>query len=108
MPPATNPAASPVAGRGLRLTKLVTPSCMRLTEPEGYFEMGEPCLSADNVAAHLGVTKDTVCSWILQGRCQPTRLAPWKCKAAKSISGSGPAAPRSLTRRAPRLTHACP
>ena len=37
--------------------------------------MSEPWLSAEEIAAHLGVTKDTVCTWDRRQGVPPTRSA---------------------------------
>lgn len=37
--------------------------------------MIEPWLSADDIAAHLGVTKDAIYTWIAEKAYQPTKSA---------------------------------
>lgn len=50
--------------------------------------MSNPRLSADDIAAHLGVTKDTVYAWIAERACPPTRLVGCGSSGpAKSTSG---------------------
>ncbi|MCW4354173.1 helix-turn-helix domain-containing protein [Hoyosella sp. YIM 151337] len=46
--------------------------------------MSEPWLSADDIAAHLGVTKDTVYSWIA-GKAMPAHKIGrlWKFQASE-------------------------
>lgn len=46
--------------------------------------MSEPWLSADHIALHLGVTKDTVYSWIAaKGRPAPRVGRLWKFQASE-------------------------
>lgn len=46
--------------------------------------MPEPWLSADDIAAHLGVTKDTVYAWIAEKRMPAHKLGRlWKFQAAE-------------------------
>ena len=56
--------------------------------------MLEPWLSADDIAAHLGVTKDTVYAWISDiARCLPTRWAgSGSSRLARSTPGFVPVA----------------
>ena len=46
--------------------------------------MAEPWLSADDIATHLGVTKDTVYTWIAE-KAMPTQRVPhlWKFQASE-------------------------
>ncbi|WP_316668241.1 helix-turn-helix domain-containing protein [uncultured Propionibacterium sp.] len=52
--------------------------------------MAEPWLSADDIGAHLGVTKDTVYTWIAE-RAMPAhgvgRL--WRFQASETSLGRG-------------------
>jgi excisionase family DNA binding protein len=46
--------------------------------------MSEPWLSADDIAAHLGVTKDTVYSWIADKAMPAHKLGRlWKFQATE-------------------------
>lgn len=46
--------------------------------------MSEPWLSADDIAAHLGVTKDTVYSWISDKAMPAHKLGRlWKFQASE-------------------------
>lgn len=46
--------------------------------------MAEPWLSADDIAAHLGVTKDTVYAWITEKRMPAHKLGRlWKFQASE-------------------------
>ena len=54
--------------------------------------MSEPWLSADDIAAHLGVTKDTVYSWIADKALPAHKIGRlWKFQASEigSYSGTG-------------------
>ena len=68
-------------------------------------ELTEPWLSADDIAAHLGVTKDTVYTWIAEknmpahkiGRLwkfQATEIDDWVRRGGAAIGGGGPAVAR--------------
>lgn len=67
--------------------------------------MAEPWLSADDIAAHLGVTKDTVYTWIAEkampahkvGRLwkfQASEIDGWVRAGAASSSGEPPRSTR--------------
>jgi excisionase family DNA binding protein len=44
----------------------------------------EPCLSADDIAAHLGVTKDTVYTWIAEKAMPASKVGRlWKFQASE-------------------------
>lgn len=46
--------------------------------------MPEPWLSADDIAAHLGVTKDTVYSWINEKRMPASKVGRlWKFQVSE-------------------------
>jgi excisionase family DNA binding protein len=46
--------------------------------------VSEPWLSADDIAAHLGVTKDTVYTWIAEKRMPAHKVGRlWKFQAAE-------------------------
>lgn len=46
--------------------------------------MAEPWLSTDEVAAHLGVTKDTIYTWIAEKGMPAHKLGRlWKCQASE-------------------------
>jgi excisionase family DNA binding protein len=46
--------------------------------------VAEPWLSADDIAAHLGVTKDTVYAWIAEKRMPAHKLGRlWKFQTAE-------------------------
>ena len=46
--------------------------------------MAEPWLSADEIAAHLGVTKDTVYTWIAEKAMPAHKVGRlWKCQASE-------------------------
>ncbi len=46
--------------------------------------MTEPWLSADDIASHLGVTKDTVYAWIAEKRMPAHRVGRlWKFQASE-------------------------
>ncbi|WP_444962857.1 helix-turn-helix domain-containing protein [Nocardiopsis sp. M1B1] len=46
--------------------------------------MAEPWLSADDIAAHLGVTKDTVYAWIVKKTMPAHKVGRlWKFKASE-------------------------
>lgn len=46
--------------------------------------MPEPWLSADDIAAHLGVTKDTIYSWITDKRMPAHKLGRlWKFQVSE-------------------------
>lgn len=46
--------------------------------------MSEPWLSADDIASHLGVTKDTVYSWIVDKRMPAHKVGRlWKFQASE-------------------------
>ena len=46
--------------------------------------MTEPWLSADAIAAHLGVTKDTVYTWIAEKHMPAHKISrPWKFQASE-------------------------
>ena len=62
--------------------------------------MPEPWLSADDIAAHLGVTKDTVYAWITDKRMPAHKVGRlWKFQATevdawvRSGGASAPAEP---------------
>lgn len=45
--------------------------------------MNEPWLSTDEIAAHLGVTKDTVYAWIAEKGMPAHKIGRlWKCQAS--------------------------
>lgn len=61
--------------------------------------MPEPWLAADDIAAHLGVTKDPVYAWIAEkgmpahkvGRLwkfQSAEIDDWVCRAGKQSDGA--------------------
>lgn len=51
---------------------------------EGPVAMSEPWLSADDIAAHLGVTKDTVYSWISDKAMPAHKVGRlWKFQASE-------------------------
>ncbi|OUS94585.1 helix-turn-helix domain-containing protein [Rhodococcus sp. NCIMB 12038] len=58
--------------------------------------MTEPWLSADDIAAHLGVTKDTVYSWIAEKAMPAHKIGRlWKFQASEIdswVRGGGAAA----------------
>lgn len=62
--------------------------------------MPEPWLSADDVAAHLGVTKETVYAWIAERAMPAHKIGRlWKFQATEvdawvRSGGSAPAAPK--------------
>ena len=46
--------------------------------------MSEPWLSTDEIAAHLGVTKDTVYAWIADKGMPAHKIGRlWKCQASE-------------------------
>ena len=46
--------------------------------------MAEPWLSADQIAAHLGVTKDTVYAWIAEKRMPAHKIGRlWKFQVSE-------------------------
>lgn len=46
--------------------------------------MSEPWLSADDIASHLGVTKDTVYTWIAEKDMPAHKIGRlWKCQASE-------------------------
>ncbi|MFT0848209.1 helix-turn-helix domain-containing protein [Actinomycetaceae bacterium L2_0104] len=46
--------------------------------------MNEPWLSTDEIAAHLGVTKDTVYAWIADKGMPAHKIGRlWKCQASE-------------------------
>lgn len=51
---------------------------------QGRIYVAEPWLSADDIAAHLGITKDTVYSWIAE-RAMPAHKVGrlWKFQASE-------------------------
>lgn len=57
--------------------------------------MPEPWLSADDIAAHLGVTKDTIYAWIAEKRMPAHKVGRlWKFQASKVdqwVRGNGAA-----------------
>lgn len=59
--------------------------------------MSEPWLSADDIAAHLGVTKDTVYVWIADRRMPAHKLGRlWRFQASEVdawVRAGGPDAP---------------
>jgi hypothetical protein len=51
--------------------------------------MSDPWLSADDIAAHLGVTKDTVYVWIAEKACSPTKwVGSGSSRRTRLMSGS--------------------
>lgn len=58
--------------------------------------MAEPWLSADDIAAHLGVTRDTVYTWIAEKRMPAHKIGRlWKVQASEVddwIRGGGASA----------------
>lgn len=55
-----------------------------VTEPAEEVCVSEPWLSADDIAAHLGVTKDTVYSWIVDKRMPAHKVGRlWKFQASE-------------------------
>ncbi|MGW5301718.1 helix-turn-helix domain-containing protein [Rhodococcus aetherivorans] len=50
----------------------------------GYVDMPEPWMSADDIAAHLGVTKDTVYAWIADKSMPAHKVGRlWKFQASE-------------------------
>ena len=46
--------------------------------------MSEPRLSTDDIASHMGVTKDTVYAWIVDERMPANKVGRlWKSQASK-------------------------
>jgi excisionase family DNA binding protein len=46
--------------------------------------MAEPWLSANGIASHLGVTKDTICGWIANKRMPAHKVGRlWKFQASE-------------------------
>lgn len=78
------------------------PSQIGCAEPEGYVAMSEPSLSADDIAAHLGVPKDTVYSWVsdkampahkvsrLEGSSRPTKTMSGPRRGAAVFDETSP------------------
>jgi excisionase family DNA binding protein len=63
--------------------------------------MSEPWLSADDIASHLGVTKDTVYSWIAEKAMPAHKVGRlWKFQTTEVdewVRGGGAAATDELT-----------
>lgn len=56
----------------------------RVPNGEGGASMPEPWLSAEEIAAHLGVTKDTVYSWIADKAMPAHKIGRlWKFQASE-------------------------
>ncbi|WP_431768439.1 helix-turn-helix domain-containing protein [Paenarthrobacter nicotinovorans] len=52
--------------------------------PTGGSTVAEPWLSADGIAAHLGITKDTVYTWISDKRMPAHKVGRlWKFQASE-------------------------
>ena len=56
--------------------------------------MAEPWLSADGIASHLGVTKDTIYGWIADKRMPAHKVGgPGSSRPARSMTGFEAAEP---------------
>lgn len=70
--------------------------------------MPEPWLSADDIAAHLGVTKDTVYAWIADRRMPAHKLGRlWRFQASEVdawVRSGGPDESPSATHDTPSET----
>lgn len=69
--------------------------------------MAEPWLSAEEIAAHLGITKDTVYDWISDKKMPAHRVGRlWKFQVSEIDEWvrSGGAAPRASGRRGRQVT----
>lgn len=61
-----------------------TRSYQVLTEAEVSIAMSEPWLSADDISAHLGVTKDTIYLWIADKAMPAHKVGRlWKFQASE-------------------------
>ena len=70
----TQPAPPPVSWRVL--------ACLAIER--GRISVTEPWLSADDIAAHLGVTKDTVYTWIAEKAMPAHKVGRlWKFQASE-------------------------
>ncbi|MHA7126980.1 helix-turn-helix domain-containing protein [Janibacter indicus] len=57
---------------------------MRFADARGPATMSEPWLSADDIANHLGVTKDTVYAWISDKAMPAHKVGRlWKFQASE-------------------------
>ena len=67
--------------------------------------MAEPWLSADDIAAHLGVTKDTVYTWIAEKAMPAHKVGRlWKFQASEIDDGVRAGAAASAEASAPRVS----
>ena len=65
-------------------TRLGQTRSNRAAHGEGGTAMSEPWVSAEEIAAHLGVTKDTVYSWIVDKEMPAHKVGRlWKFQASE-------------------------
>lgn len=74
--------------------------------------MAEPWLSADDIAAHLGITKDTVYTWIAEKAMPAHKVGRlWKFQASEIddwVRAGAAASDREAPQQVPPMSAAAP